>query len=253
MLTVRQVLPAKLVAGLDDGRYWFVIGGQAVRCFVPYRPSRDADFGVVTAKELVTFVKHLEARGKVALIETSKDTVHLNFEGVDVSVFVLPALASFTEDQVLNPTAILATKTHAILDRGTRRDFFDLYVMLQTRGWGVVMCLQALVTVYATEINQGLVLRSLCYFDDAEGEGPLPGESAHDWATVKAYFARAVAALIVPPTAVLAIQSNVVDVRSEGGARPKAPTKTRRAATQTARGKTMRKTSKKKAPSRRSK
>lgn len=252
MLSVKQVLPSKLVAGLDEGRYWFVIGGQAVRCFVPYRPSRDADFGVVTAKDLVTFVKHLEARGKIALIETSKDTVHLNFDGVDVSVFVLPALSRFTENQVLNPTAILATKTHAILDRGTRRDFFDLYVMLQTRGWGVVMCLQALVTVYATEINQGLVLRSLCYFDDAEGEGPLPGESAHDWATVKAYFARAVAALIVPPTAALAIQSNVVDVRSEDAMRPKAATKTRRVAMQKAKENTTPKTSKKKAPSRRS-
>ena len=31
---------------VDDIPYWFVIGGQAVRCFAPYRPSRDVDFGV---------------------------------------------------------------------------------------------------------------------------------------------------------------------------------------------------------------
>lgn len=30
----------------------FVIGGQAVRCFAPYRPSRDVDFGVATAVDL---------------------------------------------------------------------------------------------------------------------------------------------------------------------------------------------------------
>ncbi len=228
MLSVRQVLPSRLLPGLDDGRYWFVIGGQAVRCFVPYRPSRDADFGVVNAKDLTTFVKHLQARGKVALIETSKDTVHLNFEGVDVSVFVLPALARYTEHQVLNPPAILATKTHAILDRGTRRDFFDLYVMLQTRSWGIATCLEALALVYATDINRGLILRSLCYFDDAEREGPLPGEAEHDWTTVKTYFSRAVAALIVPPTTALAIQSNVVDVRPlELPRRPKTPGKGR--------------------------
>lgn len=213
MLQVRQVLPKALTLGLDDSRYWFVIGGQAVRCFVPYRPSRDADFGVVTAKDLATFVKHLKSRGKVELLETSKDTVHLNFDGVDVSVFVLPSLSKHTIDQVLNPTAILATKTHAILDRGTRRDFFDLYVMLQTQNWGLAMCLQALTLVYATEVNQGLILRSLCYFDDAESEGPLPGEAKQDLATVKAYFTKAVAALIVPPTTALVIQSNVVDVQ----------------------------------------
>jgi Nucleotidyl transferase AbiEii toxin, Type IV TA system len=233
MLPVRQVLPSNLASALDDGRYWFVIGGQAVRCFVPYRPSRDADFGVVSAKDLKTFVNHLQTRGKVELIENSRDTVHLNFEGVDVSVFVLPTLATFTEKQVLNPTAILATKTHAILDRGTRRDFFDLYVMLQTQSSGVAMCLEALVTVYATHINQGLVLRSLCYFEDAEREGPLPGEGDQDWATVKAYFARAVAALIVPPTTELAIQSNVVDVRPAKGTARSQPHKKKRTARST--------------------
>lgn len=235
MLPVRRVLPKALTLGLDDSRYWFVIGGQAVRCFVPYRPSRDADFGVVTAKDLATFVKHLGTRGKVELLETSKDTVHLNFEGVDVSVFVLPSLGKHTVDQVLNPTAILATKTHAILDRGTRRDFFDLYVMLQTQSWGIAMCLQALTLVYATEVNQGLILRSLCYFDDAESEGPLPGEAKQDFATVKAYFTKAVAALIVPPTTALVIQSNVVDVQPLGSVnnakaspRPRAETGPRR-------------------------
>ena len=70
------------------------------------------------------------------------------------------------------------------------------------------------------------MLRSLCYYDDAEREGPLPGEAEEDWATVKAYFSRAVAALIVPPIAALVIQSNVVDVHPlEGPSRPRPKTR----------------------------
>jgi hypothetical protein len=212
VLSVTQVLPKNLALGLGATRYWFVIGGQAVRCFVPYRPSRDADFGVLKSKDLKSLVAQLQQLGPVELLEMSKDTAHLNFDGIDVSIFVLPLLASHVQDQVLTTTGILATKTHAILDRGTRRDFFDLYVMLQTQGLGIASCLHALAHVYATEINHSLVLRALCYFEDADSEAPLPGEGRSDWELVQAFFSKAVAALIVPPITKLQVQTNVVDV-----------------------------------------
>ena len=41
-----EVIPAPLARAVADVPWWFVIGGQAVRCFCPYRPSRDVDFGV---------------------------------------------------------------------------------------------------------------------------------------------------------------------------------------------------------------
>ena len=41
-----MVIPSPLGNAVADIPYWFVIGGQAVRCFCPYRPSRDVDFGV---------------------------------------------------------------------------------------------------------------------------------------------------------------------------------------------------------------
>jgi hypothetical protein len=46
-----EVLPREISAAVASERYWFVIGGQAVRCMLPYRPSRDVDFGVLTAKD----------------------------------------------------------------------------------------------------------------------------------------------------------------------------------------------------------
>jgi len=104
-------------------------------------------------------------------------------------------------------------QTHALLDRGARRDFFDLYVMLEMHSLGLSNCLAALRTVYETEVNDGLVLRAPCYFDDADAELALPGEGKDDWDVVKAYFSTAVAALIVPPRKALAIQTRRVGVR----------------------------------------
>lgn len=208
-----EVLPPEVGAAVASERYWFVIGGQAVRCILPYRPSRDVDFGVLTAKDSKQLLAQLRRVGEVSLIEQSADTVHLTFEGIDVSVFVLPELGPYSANNALGVTGLLATKLHAILDRGTRRDFFDLYVLLQLEGLGLLECLNALTTVYATEVNSGLVLRALSYFDDAESDAALPGEGKGDWRRVRDFFSMAVAALLVPPTRPLEIQSRVVDVQ----------------------------------------
>ena len=101
---------------------------------------------------------------------------------------------------------------HAILDRGTRRDFFDLYVMLQRHSLGISSCLTARV-VFAQPIDDALLLRALTFFDDAEREAPLPGEGARDWAAVKKFFLTRVGSLLVPPARPLDIQRRVVDVR----------------------------------------
>lgn len=214
-----DVLPSAVAKAVAGQTYWFVIGGQAVRCFVPYRPSRDVDFGVLTAKNSTQLLNQLRKSGSVELLERSEGTVHLSFEGIDVSIFVLPDLAPYVQQQHLTVEGLLATKVHAILDRGTRRDFFDLYVLMHRESHGLLDCLNAVSKVYQTEVNHGLVLRALTYFDDAEAEAPLPGEGPKDWEAVRAFFAHAVAALLVPPTRPLAIQSRVVDVRATGASK----------------------------------
>ena len=224
-LSPLDVMPPRVTAAVQDQTYWFVIGGQAVRCFAPYRPSRDVDFGVLRAKDKKELVAQLRERGQVELIERDRDTVHLTFEGIDVSIFVLRRLAAHVEDRALDVTGVLATKTHALLDRGLRRDFFDLYVMLQMGSLGLLDCLAALREVYDTDVNEGLVLRALTYFDDAEAEPPLPAEGPQDWETVTAFFDTAAAALLVPPQRRLAIQDQVVDV---AGGKGKGSSKRRR-------------------------
>ena len=112
----------------------------------------------------------------------------------------------------LGSMVVLATKVHAILDRGLRRDFFDLYIMLEQHRLGVAAVLAAIRTVHQGPIDDGLLLRALTYFDDADREAPLPGEGPKDWKRVKDYFLVQVGSLLVPPTRALAIQAQKIDV-----------------------------------------
>ena len=205
-------MPLPVGRAVADLPYWFVIGGQAVRCFCPYRPSRDVDFGVTSPDDLDDLVQQLQRRGRVEIAERSVDTVHLRFDGIDVSIFVLAMLSPFVSDRRLSVTGLLATKLHAILDRGTRRDFFDLYVTLHRHALGIAECLAAMRHVYQQEINEPLLLRALTFFDDAEREAKLPGEGPDDWATVKEFFWSRVGQLLIPPSRELLIERRVVDV-----------------------------------------
>lgn len=229
--TPAQVMPEPLDEAVAPLPYWFVIGGQAVRCFAPYRPSADVDFGIESAADLDDFVARLRRRGRVEVQERTGDTAHLLWNGTRVSVFLLPHLAAHVMDRHLDVTGILATKLHAILDRGARRDFFDLYVMLQQERLGIVAALSALRSVYQQQVEDGLLLRALTYFDDAAREAALPGEGPRDFAVVRRYFEVQVGSLLVPPARPLAIQANVVDVRTANssratkGARPRRPTR----------------------------
>ncbi|MDQ3001009.1 MAG: nucleotidyl transferase AbiEii/AbiGii toxin family protein [Fibrobacterota bacterium] len=211
-----RVIPKDLAAAVATIPYWFVIGGHAVRCFCPYRPTQDVHFGVDTPANLEDMLAQLAIRGKVEVSERSAGTVHLKWQGIDVSIFVLDTLKPHTEARRLTVTGILGTKLHAILDRGTRRDFFDLYVMLQDQGLGLAECLSAMRTLHAEGVPEPLLLRALTFFDDAEREAPLPKEGKDDWATVKDFFLTRVGSLLVPPTQKLTIQANVVDLKPEG-------------------------------------
>lgn len=211
-----DVMPSPIGRAVADIPYWFVIGGQAMRCFCPYRPSRDVDFGVTSTSDLDDLVRQLERRGHVEIAERTSDTVHLRFDGIDVSIFVVGMLTPFVSDRRLTVTGLLATKLHAVLDRGTRRDFFDLYVTLHRHALGIAECLASVRQVYQQEVNDSLLLRALTYFDDAEREAALPGEGPADWATVKDFFWSRVGQLLIPPARELEIAKRVVDVNQAG-------------------------------------
>ena len=50
-----------------------MIGGQAVRCLAPCRPSRDVDFGIDQAANLDDLVNQLSRQGEVEIQTQTAD------------------------------------------------------------------------------------------------------------------------------------------------------------------------------------
>src|SRR6185503_8533001 len=102
-----HVIPQALRPVIEPLPYWFVIGGHAVRSLCPYRPSRDVDFGVADTRDLDDFVGQLTRSGETEVLERSNDTVHLRWNGINISVFVLERLAPFVAERRLTVEGIL--------------------------------------------------------------------------------------------------------------------------------------------------
>lgn len=79
-----SVVPDAIASAVADETYWFIVGGQAVRCFSPYRPTRDVDFGVGTVVDIAKLIGCLRERAAVQLIEESENTTHLKWQGFDI-------------------------------------------------------------------------------------------------------------------------------------------------------------------------
>lgn len=84
-------------------------------------------------------------------------------------------------------------KVAAIIGRGTKKDFIDLYFLLR------IYSLQEILDLYSSKYPDGtlfVAIKSLTYFEDAESD-PLPEMLEQiDWAEVKGTIVSAVRNLL---------------------------------------------------------
>ncbi len=84
---------------------------------------------------------------------------------------------------------IAAMKVRAIVGRGTRKDFVDLYFLLQQFSMSDIL---NLFHKKYPDVNDFIAIRSLTYFEDAE-QAPMPFMHTSDlWDAMKAYIKKSV-------------------------------------------------------------
>jgi len=183
----------KLIAGKTEIKKAYLAGGTALALQIGHRISVDLDFFTrVEFDETETSTKLASLSGFVQ-DGTEKWTVWGKIGETRFSMFyykypLLEETLPFEGIQLASLADIAAMKIHAIEDRGTRRDFVDVYFL--SKKYTLDEMLEYYQKKYSVlEDHLYSILRSLDYFEDAEQENQMPKMlTSISWEEVKEYF-----------------------------------------------------------------
>lgn len=193
-IAVREVLQT-LAPGLVDTGF-SLAGGTSLALRFGHRISVDLDFFTIGEFEPESLIRRLEMLpGQV--MDRADGTLQLLVQGVKID-FLRHAYPLLEAPEVLDGIKILsiadvaAMKLHAITNRGSKKDFYDLQMLLPH--YPLPALLDAYCAKYAV-VNRFMVIRSLAWFDDAEHEPDPVSLAQVTWPAVKAEISKAVAEL----------------------------------------------------------
>ena len=194
---------ARVLAPLRCLDAFYLAGGTALALTYGHRLSVDLDFFSPTnplgLMERPAVLESLRSAG--AEIEEEKDgTLHARLRGTHISFFryrypLLRGLRRWGHLRVAHPVDIGLMKLGAIIGRGSRKDFVDLYVILKEE-----MDLPRLLRLAPKKFPGSRdfrvqALRALVYFADADQEPDLRLPPTLSWPGIKRFFENEVRSL----------------------------------------------------------
>ncbi|MBN1552627.1 nucleotidyl transferase AbiEii/AbiGii toxin family protein [bacterium] len=147
-------------------------GDTGMALQIGHGKSIDVDlFGTIKADEF-TITQELKAVGRIKLLNKSENIkiYTVNDIKVDLVNYPYPWLSEINSENNLRLAGIddiAAMKLSAITNRVTKKDFVDIFFLLQS------FSLTQMLDLYSQKYQDGsefLVLKSLAYFNDAESD-----------------------------------------------------------------------------------
>ncbi len=153
-----------------------LVGGTSLALQYGHRRSVDLDFFGTTTSDVEELTGALrECVGNLTLLSASKTIRVYNISNVKVDIvnYMYPWIDEPIKEDGLtlaSPKDIAAMKVNAVIGRGTKKDFVDIYYLLQHFSF------EDLMHLYLTKYPDGSEYRallSMTYFDDADPH-PMP-------------------------------------------------------------------------------
>lgn len=170
-------------------------GGTNIALRFGHRVSVDLDFFTKEAFDVHTIEKHVAERHP-DYIKTDQSAEHIRFmiKGVKVEYIrhdypYLMNSETIENIKLYSLADVTAMKLNAIINRGAKKDFFDIAEILQRLSLAEII--RFFLAKYPNT-DEALAVRSLSYFDDAENE-PEPMQTKHTWPQVKNKITQTVA------------------------------------------------------------
>ena len=183
----------QLVTGVTEIKRAYLAGGTALALQIGHRISVDLDFFTEQKFNEEETSKKLSFLPGFVKDGVTQWTVWGKIGQTRFSMFyyeypLLEKTVPFEGIQLASLPDIAAMKIHAIEDRGTRRDFVDVYFLSKKYTFEEMLSFyQKKYTVLEDHLYS--ILRSLDYFEDAEQEKQMPQMLIDlSWEEIKEYF-----------------------------------------------------------------
>lgn len=189
----RNVL--KVIAPVVDKKGFVLAGGTAIALYLGHRLSVDYDF--FTLRSFRPDRLHQAINGlnlETTVLQEEPGTLTLSADGVKVSFFHYPyAFLGVTSKlygvKVAGLIDIASMKLMALTQRGAKRDYVDLYWILQNVPFSKIA--ENMVKRYGSNrVNPLVIGKALVFFQDADAD-PDPEYLGNRiaWAKIKKYLA----------------------------------------------------------------
>jgi hypothetical protein len=163
----------KSVAILRNIGEVYLAGGTALSMHLSHRVSIDLDFFTPVSFLAEELRSELSKAGSFTPITLRDDTVVCSIDQVQWSLFkyqypLIEVSQEYSGIQVASLRDIAAMKVVAIGDRGSRKDFYDLYAILNRTDLKIDQIFQDVVAKYSlSEDHLYHYVRAFTYFEDA--------------------------------------------------------------------------------------
>ena len=172
-----------------------LVGGTALALIQGHRKSIDLDFFTISDFDSNVLIDYLAPKYNLTVRHQTAQTLIGLIDGVKVDFirfrypFIRPMI-SLEGIRMLSVEDIAPMKLDAIVGRGKKKDFYDLYFLLQQYS---LKDLLALYTEKYKHQSDFHVIRSLAYFEDAESDpDPLVFDTNLSWDSVKNAITKAI-------------------------------------------------------------
>lgn len=156
---------------------FYLSGGTALSLQLGHRESEDLDFFAQDSFRPETLQEELGIFGTLKQTELATGTLNAFIQGVKLQFLEYPyplikPFVRWNSIQLSSVDDIACTKLQTIGMRGSKKDFIDLYFVLQL--YSLEHLFELLKKKYThVEYSQTHILKSLIYFDDADAQ-PMP-------------------------------------------------------------------------------
>jgi Nucleotidyl transferase AbiEii toxin, Type IV TA system len=193
MLQTRTVEPGTLglLKSLMSKPYidpFFLVGGTALALQMGHRMSIDLDLFCLTDFDKEDLLAAMLQDYEVLVEVTSPSIMITRIEGIKVDFVRFRYKSLFPELRIdgvrmLEIRDIAPMKLDAVTKRGSKKDFYDIYFLLEK------LTLPEILDLYLQKFEHHTifhVIKSLTFFDDAENqENPVVFDQLHTWEKVK--------------------------------------------------------------------